>query len=66
MHLKDKFEQLPIELIGEAPNQDIVSEAKEVLISLGFSSNEVINALQGLDLKKSTVEEVIKEALKRL
>jgi Holliday junction DNA helicase RuvA len=66
IHLKDKFEQLPVELIGEAHDQDIVSEAKEVLISLGFSSNEVMNALQGLDLQKSTVEEIVKEALKKL
>lgn len=50
---------------GIVPMQGIVEEAVEALVSLGYSNNEAVRAVKGLG-HLSTVEEIIKEALKKL
>ncbi|MGI6485831.1 MAG: Holliday junction branch migration protein RuvA [Thermoanaerobacterales bacterium] len=64
--LKDKVEQLPIEMPDTTSSLDMIVEAKEVLISLGFSSHEVMQALKGLNLQEPSVENLVREALKKL
>ena len=43
-----------------------VSEASAALAVLGYSQSEIAVALKGIDLDSLTLEQVIKQALKRM
>lgn len=46
--------------------EDKVSEAGAALAVLGYSQNEINVALKGIDMASLTLEEIIKQALKRM
>lgn len=50
---------------GNQSQQGVIDEAIEALVSLGYSNHEAIKSVKGFG-HLSTVEEIIKEALKRL
>ncbi len=50
----------------EAPVRGKLSEAQDALLVLGYSRAEAQKALSGLDVTTLSVEDIIKEALKRL
>jgi len=62
--LKDKIDELPVELTAVKQTSDAVNEAKEALLSLGFTSQEIQNVLDSAN--GFTTEELITYALKRL
>ncbi|GLI50067.1 MULTISPECIES: Holliday junction branch migration protein RuvA [Tepidanaerobacter] len=66
IELKDRIKDLPVSTSDE-DTEDFISEAKEALISLGFSSAEVNLALSD-DLVKDSknLEDIIKAALKKM
>ncbi|GAQ26311.1 Holliday junction branch migration protein RuvA [Tepidanaerobacter syntrophicus] len=66
IELKDRIKDLPVSTPDE-DTEDYISEAKEALISLGFSSAEVNLALSD-DLVKDSknLEDIIKAALKKM
>lgn len=66
IELKDRIKDLPVSTPDE-DTEDFISEAKEALISLGFSSAEVNLALSD-DLVKDSknLEDIIKAALKKM
>ena len=49
-----------------APATGKLSEAQDALLVLGYTRGEAQNALKGLDVTTLSVEDIIKEALKRL
>ena len=49
-----------------APPRGKLSEAQDALLVLGFTRAEAQNALKTIDVTKLSVEEIIKEALKKL
>lgn len=67
IELKDRFKELSVESQDYTKSRDIF-EAEEVLISLGFSINEVQKVLRILSehQKPGKVEDIIKNALKQL
>lgn len=76
LELKDKLAKSQTELVsasvsGSAGNSSVIpedklSEAAAALQVLGYSLGEVNSALRGLDTSSLTVEEVIRQALRRL
>jgi len=50
----------------KAEESSEVREIVEALESLGYSKREVLRALEGMDVREMVVEDVIKEALRRL
>lgn len=75
LELKDKFGQLEAAAIpegfedagtGEAGLADSRTEAINALVALGYSKGEAVNAIAAVKEKDLTVEEYIKQALKRL
>lgn len=63
--LKDRIKDLPVDSTEDYPNT--VFEATEVLMSLGFSNNEIQLALDDDFLCADyTVEDIVKRALKKL
>ncbi|ADY73968.1 Holliday junction ATP-dependent DNA helicase ruvA [Desulfurobacterium thermolithotrophum DSM 11699] len=58
LELKDK----PI--FGEERN--IPSELLEILTALSYSRKEVVKAVEGIDLKDRSIEELVKEVVKKL
>ena len=46
--------------------EDKTSEASAALAVLGYSQQEIMLALKGLDLEKLTLEEIIKQCLKKM
>lgn len=67
IELKDRIKDLSVESKEYGPANDIY-EAKEVLTSLGFSSNEVQKVLRDLPENQTCngVEDIVKNALKKL
>jgi Holliday junction DNA helicase RuvA len=69
LDLKDALEpkgSLASEQIG-ITSTDIKSEAIQALTSLGYSSTEAVQAIKSVEINDSTtVEDIIKEALKKL
>ncbi len=69
LELKDRIRDLPID-IAVVDNQNMIIEAKEVLETLGFKGSEIHYVLDDCykNLKHSdiSVEEIVKQALKRL
>jgi len=43
-----------------------LSEAQNALMVLGYKQSEALNALKGIDVNKYTLEDIIREALKKL
>ena len=79
LELKDKLmkeknidEDLSTALLdhtGEAPTAPAsgkLSEAQDALIVLGYTRGEAQNALKGMDVTAMSLEDIIREALKRL
>lgn len=50
----------------DAPPRGKLSEAQDALLVLGFTRAEAQNALKSIDVSKLSVEDIIKEALKKL
>ncbi len=50
----------------DAPPRGKLSEAQDALLVLGFTRAEAQNALKTIDVSKLSVEDIIKEALKKL
>ncbi len=50
----------------DAPPRGKLSEAQDALLVLGFTRAEAQNALKTIDVAKLSVEDIIKEALKKL
>lgn len=50
----------------DAPPRGKLSEAQDALLVLGFTRAEAQNALKTIDVTKLSVEDIIKEALKKL
>ena len=50
----------------DAPPRGKLSEAQDALLVLGFTRAEAQNALKTIDITKLSVEDIIKEALKKL
>ena len=50
----------------DAPPRGKLSEAQDALLVLGFTRAEAQNALKSIDISKLSVEDIIKEALKKL
>ena len=46
--------------------QDKTSEASAALAVLGYSQQEIVMALKGLDLESLTLEQIIKQCLKKM
>lgn len=73
LELKDKLAkgQLPVEEsyggtgVTVIP-QDKTSEASAALAVLGYGPNEIAAALKGLDLDNLTLEEIVRQALKKM
>ena len=73
LELKDKLSkgQLPVEEsyggsgVTVIP-QDKTSEASAALAVLGYSPAEIAAALKGLDLEKLTLEEIVRQALRKM
>ncbi len=51
---------------AEAPARGKLSEAQDALLVLGYSRAEAQNALKSVDIQALSVEDIIKEALKKL
>ena len=49
-----------------APARGKLSEAMDALMVLGYSRSEAQNALKSIDIQALSIEEIIKEALKKL
>lgn len=62
--LKDKIKDLPVNVTVDKHSFDAMYEAREALLSLGFSPQEIQEALEAAE--GSTAEEIIASALKRL
>lgn len=52
--------------VAEAPAKGKLSEAQDALLVLGYTRAEAQNALKALDVTSLSVEDIIKEALKKL
>ena len=70
LELKDKITavqtegtELPTEIVGAADN---LEDALSALIALGYQRHAAAVALKGLEKKRLTTEELIREALKKL
>ena len=73
LELKDKLSkgQLPAEEIYGGTGvtvipQDKTSEASAALAVLGYNPAEIAAALKGLDLEKLTLEEIVRQALRKM
>ncbi|MCC8181456.1 MAG: Holliday junction branch migration protein RuvA [Clostridiales bacterium] len=74
LELKDKLakeqgealEQYTPPQDGLALGEDKRSESAAALAVLGYSQSEISQALKGLDLEQLTLEQIIKEALKKM
>ena len=51
---------------GSPSDQGIRSEAVDALLVLGFSRTDALSALRGIDLHNAALEDVVREALKKL
>ena len=65
---KKLSQRIVLELKGKlkAEGQELPQELLEVLKALGYSKKEVRSSLKGINLEGLTLEEAVKEALKRL
>lgn len=69
LELKDKLGPVTVS-VGVAgsvgPDADATAEAREALLSMGFSSAEIVSAFKGFDGAASDTQALLKYALKRL
>lgn len=65
LELKDKFKGYGanIEELSAEPVTSLANEAAEALLALGYTQNEAMNAVSGLE---GTVEEIVGQALRKL
>lgn len=65
LELKDKFKgySADIEELSAEPVTSLANEAAEALLALGYTQNEAMNAVSGLE---GTVEEIVGQALRKL
>ena len=65
LELKDKFKGYgaDIEELSAEPVTSLANEAAEALLALGYTQNEAMNAVSGLE---GTVEEMVGQALRKL
>ena len=73
LELKDKLAKGQLSAEGERGGmavtvipQDKTSEASAALAVLGYSAGEIASALKGLDLDTLPLEEIIRQALRRM
>ncbi len=66
LELKDKTDHIPIENIGVQVSKGTIKEAEEALISLGYSSYEVLDVLESVYREDMSIEELIKQGLKQM
>ena len=73
LELKDKLAKGQLSAEGEQGGmavtvipQDKTSEASAALAVLGYSAGEIASALKGLDLDALPLEEIIRQALRRM
>lgn len=73
LELKDKMAKGQLTVSGEAfaggitvIPEDKTGEASAALAVLGYSQQEILAALKGLDLEQLTLEEIIRQCLKKM
>lgn len=68
LELKDKLGAVAAVAVagGTSPDSDAAGEARDALLSMGFSSAEVVSALKGFEGRPSDTQALLKHALKRL
>lgn len=70
LELRDRIDDSGLDLTGEeeilVQGGSNYREALEALVSLGYSSFEAEKALRSIDLESMTVEDIIREVLKKL
>lgn len=66
LELKDKTDHIIVKESVSVPIRNIVREAEEALLSLGYSSYEVVELLENIYMDGMTVEELIRESLKQM
>lgn len=68
LELKDKLGPATVSIgaTGVGPDADATAEAREALLSMGFSSAEILSAFKGFDGAASDTQALLKYALKRL
>ncbi len=68
--LKNEFEQMEIDdgtlRLDSSNVSNQLSDAADALAVLGYSKNEAMSALRGIDTEKLGLDEIIKQALKKL
>ncbi|NLW41708.1 MAG: Holliday junction branch migration protein RuvA [Tissierellia bacterium] len=67
LELKDKTEHIPVEgIISIKTERGILQEAEEALVSLGYSSYEVLDVLKSVYNEEMNIEQLIREGLKQM
>ena len=67
LELKDKTEHIPVEAVmGIQVGKGILQEAEEALVSLGYSSYEVLDVLESVYSEGMSIEQLIREGLKQM
>lgn len=67
LELKDKTEHIPVEgIISIKTERGILQEAEEALVSLGYSSYEVLDVLKSVYNEEMSIEQLIREGLKQM
>ena len=56
----------PTSVAGGAPARGKLSEAQDALLVLGYTRAEAQSALRSIDIAALSLEDIIKEALKKL